>query len=52
MKAFLRQKAKVVLDDGSKFGNGGEGFQRINIAYPRTTLKKALERINIAIKKI
>ena len=52
MKKFLRQKAKVVLDDGSKFGRGGEGFQRINIACPQTTLKKALERIYNAIKEI
>ena len=52
MKNFLRQKARVVLDDGSKFGRGGEGFQRINIACPRTTLKKALERIHNAIKEI
>jgi len=52
MKRFLRQKAKVVLDDGSKFGRGGEGFQRINIACPRTTLQKALERIHNAIKEI
>jgi len=52
MKNFLRQKARVVLDDGSKFGRGGEGFQRINIACPRTTLQKALERIHNAIKEI
>ncbi|MCK4286153.1 MAG: pyridoxal phosphate-dependent aminotransferase, partial [Candidatus Lokiarchaeota archaeon] len=52
MKNFLRQKARVVLDDGSKFGRGGEGFQRINIACPRTTLQKALERIHNSIKEI
>ena len=52
MKNFLRQKARVVLDDGSKFGRDGEGFQRINIACPRTTLQKALERIHNAIKEI
>jgi len=52
MKGFLRQKAKVVLDDGSMFGSGGDGFQRINIACPQSTLKKALERIQNAIKEI
>ena len=52
VKHFLRQKAKVVLDDGLMFGSGGDGFQRINIACPQTTLKKALERIHNAIKEI
>jgi cystathionine beta-lyase len=52
LKVFLQQKAKVVLDDGSKFGPGGEGFQRINIACSQTTLKKALVRIRNAIDQI
>ncbi len=52
LKNFLQQKAKVALDDGSMFGSGGEGFQRINIACPLITLKKALERIHNALKEI
>lgn len=31
------------LDDGPMFGTGGSGFQRINIACPRSTLQAALE---------
>jgi cystathionine beta-lyase len=38
-------KAKLWLDDGRMFGTGGEGFQRINIACPRTLLEKALEQL-------
>jgi cystathionine beta-lyase len=49
LEIFLLNKAKVALDDGSKFGNGGEGFQRINIACPRSTLEKALEKIQNAL---
>jgi cystathionine beta-lyase len=52
MENFLLKKAKVILDDGFKFGKGGEGFQRINIACPRITLMSALERIDMAVKKL
>lgn len=42
---LLLQQAKVRLDNGPKFGSGGEGFQRINLACPGETLKEGLERI-------
>lgn len=38
-------EAKLWLDDGKIFGPEGNGFQRINIACPRTILKEAMERI-------
>jgi len=47
---FLNQ-AGVCLDPGSLFGPEGDGFQRINIACPRSLLMVALERIAAAIKK-
>lgn len=37
--------AKLWLDSGKIFGKCGEGFQRINIACPRSILKEALDRI-------
>ena len=49
---FLLKEAKVALVSGSAFGPGGEGFQRMNIATPRSVLKKALERMERAIKKM
>jgi cystathionine beta-lyase len=52
LEDFLLDKAKVALDDGAKFGKGGEGFQRINIACPRSTLSKALTRIHNAVKEL
>ena len=52
LETFLLEKAKVVLDGGYKFGQGGEGFQRINIACPRSILEKALDRIYYALKEI
>jgi cystathionine beta-lyase len=42
----------VWLDEGSKFGPGGKGFQRVNIACPRSLLQKALERIATALAGI
>lgn len=49
---FILNKAKVALDDGFIFGAGGSGFQRINIASPRSMLKDGLERIEKALKEI
>lgn len=37
--------AGLWLDGGSMFGKDGQGFQRINIACPRATLKEALDRL-------
>ncbi|MHA1978815.1 MAG: MalY/PatB family protein [Candidatus Hodarchaeales archaeon] len=39
------EEAKVALDAGYKFGMGGEGFERLNIACPLSILKEGLERI-------
>jgi len=45
LKERILQQARVWLDDGPMFGSGGEGFQRINLACPRSTLEQALEAI-------
>lgn len=39
------EKAGLWLDGGSMFGECGAGFQRINIACPRATLREALGRL-------
>ncbi|MBQ8085781.1 MAG: pyridoxal phosphate-dependent aminotransferase [Lachnospiraceae bacterium] len=38
--------AKLWLDSGKIFGESGTGFQRINVACPRSILSEALDRIN------
>lgn len=48
LEQFIAQKAKLWLDDGVIFGKAGEGFERVNIACPRATLKEALERLKKA----
>ena len=49
---LMRQDAKVGLDDGHIFGPGGEGFERINIACPRSQLHEALQRIAGAVRRV
>jgi cystathionine beta-lyase len=49
LRGFMREKARVGLDDGFLFGTGGSGFQRMNIACPRSILEEALHRIEIAV---
>jgi cystathionine beta-lyase len=46
---LLINKAKVWLDSGTMFGPEGEGFQRINVACPRSVLRDAIDRIAKAI---
>jgi cystathionine beta-lyase len=48
--ALLLKEAKVCLDNGPRFGSGGEGFQRINLACPKKTLEQGLYRIVRAVK--
>jgi cystathionine beta-lyase len=43
------QRAKLWLDGGHMFGQGGSGFQRINIACPRQLLEQAMERLAAAV---
>jgi cystathionine beta-lyase len=50
LNEFLIHKAKVGFNDGTLFGQGGEGFQRMNIACPRTLIEKALTQIKAALK--
>jgi cysteine-S-conjugate beta-lyase len=52
LSRFLVEKAKVGLNNGARFGTGGEGFQRINIGCPRSVLKEALERMAAAFPKL
>ena len=49
LREFIRQKARLGLDDGFLFGSGGSGFQRMNIACPRTILEEALKRLETAV---
>lgn len=46
---LIVHKAGVWLDRGAMFGENGSGFQRINVACPRSILARALENISRAL---
>ncbi len=49
---FIRQDARVGLEPGKIFGCKEEGFERMNIACPRSILEQGLNRIAEAIKSL
>lgn len=49
---FMLNNAKVWFDEGYIFGQGGEGFERINIGCPRTYLEEGLRRMEKAINNL
>ena len=50
-RQLIVQDAKLWLDTGTLFGQGGDGFERINIACPRATIKQAMQRLERAVHK-
>jgi cysteine-S-conjugate beta-lyase len=49
LTAFMRQ-AGVALNDGHTFGPEGAGYERLNLACPRTMLAEGLDRIAAAVR--
>jgi len=49
----LTRKGKLWLSSGSSFGKGGNGFERMNVACPRSVMNNALERLkNVNWEKV
>jgi cystathionine beta-lyase len=46
---FFLEHARVALNDGNLFGQGGQGFVRLNFACPRPVLREGLERMRDAL---
>lgn len=44
----LMLDARLYLDDGPMFGKEGRGFQRFNLALPRSALESAMARLDTA----
>lgn len=44
MMELLLHKGKLALEPGSKYGDSGRGFLRMNIACPRKTLEDGVDR--------
>ncbi len=49
LKERLLERGKLGLEPGPKYGKGGEGFVRMNIACPREVLMDGLERLAKAL---
>ena len=47
---FVR-KARLALNDGEMFGQGGEGFMRLNVGSPRAIIREGLDRLRNALGK-
>ncbi|MEW9668746.1 MalY/PatB family protein [Ammoniphilus sp. 3BR4] len=50
LKELMYQHAKVAFNEGSTFGSNGEGFLRMNIACPRSTLEEGLNKFEKAVR--
>ena len=51
LEAFIT-RAGLWLDGGTMFGPEGLGFQRINIACPRSLVQQAMEQLREALKTL
>ncbi|MBS3805674.1 MAG: aminotransferase class I/II-fold pyridoxal phosphate-dependent enzyme, partial [Oleiphilaceae bacterium] len=50
LKAFFIREARIGMNPGTQFGEGGCGHMRMNIGAPRSVLAEALARIEAAVK--
>lgn len=44
LEGLMLNQAKLLLSEGYAFGPGGEGFERFNLACPRSAVKEACAR--------
>ncbi|MDR1524959.1 MAG: PatB family C-S lyase [Tannerella sp.] len=49
LTALFTERARLALNDGAIFGAEGNGYMRINVGCPRSTLVTALERLKDAV---
>lgn len=45
LNRIMQKEAKLWLDDGPMFGQGGSGFMRLNLAAPKSLVEDAMERL-------
>ena len=48
---FMKEKAKILPNDGETFGREGVGFVRMNVACPRATVERAMSQLKRALDK-
>lgn len=52
LEKYLIEEGHILLENGEKYGLGGSGYFRINIATPRKVLKEGLRRIKNTVEII
>jgi cystathionine beta-lyase len=52
LKHLMMASARIFPDEGFIFGPEGDGFERFNIACPRSILEDALQRIQQAVETL
>ena len=52
MEEWFVKNAKVQLNPGGNYGAGGNGHMRMNLGTSRPNIKKAIDNMAAAIKKI
>ncbi len=52
LQKFFVEQAKVAFNPGPWFGEGGEGFVRLNFGCSRETLKEGLDRMKGALEAV
>jgi cystathionine beta-lyase len=50
LRQFMKRQARIGCNDGPTFGPGGNGYQRLNFACPRSILNKALLQLKEALE--
>lgn len=51
LEELMTKEAKLYLDEGYIFGAEGSGFERFNLACPKSVIEQALERLKKVIEK-
>lgn len=49
---LIEDKAGLALNQGAMFGKEGEGFMRLNVGCPRSTIAKALKQLHEAVEQL
>lgn len=52
LEKFMKLEAEIFFDEGYLFGEGGRGFERINLACSKDVLKEAMERLLSAVNNV
>lgn len=52
LETFFVEKAGLLLNNGTMFGTGGEGFMRLNVGVPRSILEQAMKKLQKAVESL